>query len=640
MGSILELTTDLRSLRSQTYTGRKPYVSTTLPADFNAPPPKTPNTLELAAEARQDDASRLVQLLKDRPGLSYLAKQGLLSYSESGKIGKALKDVAATATTLITQATLSGTGFHGSVDIITGNTYLPVNTTANSKVLGTDRSVAAPNPSNTTAKSIDAKDNSLYNNLKTDLKGDVQRKKEGLFEPSGELTYPQFQNTYENDKEAIINQPESSLLSITSFVDVTGKEILSRKQGVVKRIKEVKESSDSKKRQKEFVFKLGEQGSSFFKRGTLDAVDKLNYQEWTTTELTGKTDLINFKIAVYEPGMEPGYLYFRAYLEDFGDNFSGEWNGTNYIGRAESVFNYTGFKRDVSFGFKIAAHTEAELLPLYRKLNKLAGTTAPSYSNTFMRGVFVKLTVGDYLSNQPGFFNSVNLTWDKSYPWESKVDDTTYSNTPQVPHILDVRIAFTPIHDFAPAFNQPFITNSEILSKERQPVPSYVGPGKDPRANWLTAKEVAAQDENYFNSLSSEFEIDNQTRVDDAVNGFLRRTQPDQEDRVQESIIQNEIERYQIQDSLRLETGILRGLTRGTALREIPREEITPEQTRTLLRNTRGPSLQEIIPETSPEVSQGLLQAGKGLSLEQNFKSTEENRKNLLLRQYMLPVNR
>jgi hypothetical protein len=500
MGSILELRTNLRSLRSVTYTGRDPYVSTTLSADINSTPPKTPNTVQLAAERRKDDASRLIQLLKDRPGLTFLAKQSLLSLSESGKVSKVLKNLASTAAIIPTQALLSGTGYHGSVDIITGNTYLPVKTTANSKTI--------------------IPDNKLNKEeiLKGIPSGEVTNKGQGqpLGEPYG-VGY-KYGGPPTIDREKLeSNYIQSSVTGSTSLTSpktfsVDGK--YGRTRDNLNKLE-----VDAKKYlegSKEIKFSMGLQG----KRGTADTlqgIDKLNYLNVVSSPVADRKDIIPFRITIFEPGKNPSYVYLRAYLETFDDRYSGDWNSSNYIGRAESVFNYTGFKRDISFSLKIAASSEYELLPLYQKLNKIVGTTAPSYSSTFMRGVFVKLTVGDYLKDTPGFFNSVSLTWDKSYPWEIKTKEAL-TTTPSVPHILDISISFTPIHDFTPEINKPFITDENILKTPPQFAPaelfypditrSGISPEEielaDPAADIANSlQEFDAEFENYLQDLDN-----------------------------------------------------------------------------------------------------------------------------------------
>ena len=204
--------------------------------------------------------------------------------------------------------------------------------------------------------------------------------------------------------------------------------------------------------------------------------DLLNSISIVTEKLDGPYDIIPFEFAVFSPDKpDPEYLYFRAYLESLSDSFSSNWNSTNYIGRAESLYNYESFSRSFTFAFKIAASSRYELDPLYNKLNRLTGTTAPSYSTTFMRGVYTRLTIGDYLQSVPGFFNSIDLTWNLSYPWTIGLnqDNITTSET-KVPHILDVSLSFTPVHDFTPKYGDTYFAkpNEANLSSQSEQVVS------------------------------------------------------------------------------------------------------------------------------------------------------------------------
>ena len=195
-------------------------------------------------------------------------------------------------------------------------------------------------------------------------------------------------------------------------------------------------------------------------------VDELNmYDVGPQSEEILKADIIPFQFNVFSPN-ESAYIYFRAFLEDFSDDYTGDWSGTKYIGRAEEFYTYQGFKRDISFSFKIAAFSKEELAPLYNKLNYLVGTTAPTYkaNGQFMRGTLTAITVGDYLTNQNGFISKVGLKWDKSYPWEI---DLYNEGLPRVPHILDVSINFTPIHDFNVKTNINTAAGESYFAKKR-----------------------------------------------------------------------------------------------------------------------------------------------------------------------------
>ena len=164
----------------------------------------------------------------------------------------------------------------------------------------------------------------------------------------------------------------------------------------------------------------------------------------------GMNQLIPFSFHPYSAGYEQ-WLYFRAYLDSFNDNFTGNWNSNQYVGRGDLFYTYQNHDRDIDFSFKAAAMTQEDLAPLYKNLNYLASSTAPTYdgNGTFMRGTLCQLTIGDYLIGTHGYISSVGFSWQTSYPWE------TQEGNLRVPHVLDVSVSFKPIHDFPARFNFP-----------------------------------------------------------------------------------------------------------------------------------------------------------------------------------------
>ena len=129
------------------------------------------------------------------------------------------------------------------------------------------------------------------------------------------------------------------------------------------------------------------------------------------------------------------------------------------------MYKYKGFGRSISLNFKIAAQSRAELLPLYRKLNRLASSTAPDYSQKgFMRGNLIYLTIGDWLTDTPGILNGITLTISEGTPWEIARDDkgNKQDDILQLPHIIEISgFEFTPIHNFVPKYKEYFISNKE-----------------------------------------------------------------------------------------------------------------------------------------------------------------------------------
>lgn len=144
-------------------------------------------------------------------------------------------------------------------------------------------------------------------------------------------------------------------------------------------------------------------------------------------------------------------LVFRALLSNgFTDNHSSALNSFRYFGRGEEFFTYQGFTRQISFSFKVAAFSRAELKPLYNKLNYLISQVYPDYSpnTSVMRAPLVKLTLGDYFSRVPGFLESVNVTVDNAASWEINLEESP--DVQQLPHVLEVAVSFKPIHGFLP----------------------------------------------------------------------------------------------------------------------------------------------------------------------------------------------
>jgi hypothetical protein len=71
-----------------------------------------------------------------------------------------------------------------------------------------------------------------------------------------------------------------------------------------------------------------------------------------------------------------------------------------------------------------------------------------------MRGPFMRLTIGDYFVSLPGFISSLTYTIDDSSPWDIALykDENVVDifEERQLPHIINVQVSYTPIHDFLP----------------------------------------------------------------------------------------------------------------------------------------------------------------------------------------------
>ena len=225
------------------------------------------------------------------------------------------------------------------------------------------------------------------------------------------------------------------------------------------------------------------------KKGRLDytvyspeTVDKINALDIIRTkgDFTSQKyrDLIRFRIEAVDSDKPDGSdsMVFRAFLDGFNDSYNASHNKFKYNGRGEEFYSYNSFTRKISFSFKIAAQSRHEMMPLYRKLNFLVSNVAPEYKVTRMRTPYIRLTIGSMVDRVPGVLNNISLKWDKNYPWEISLDgpEKTKRDMLVLPHVLDVSVGFTPIHNFIPKksiTDSPFIlshTNNRSLQPGEQ----------------------------------------------------------------------------------------------------------------------------------------------------------------------------
>jgi hypothetical protein len=165
-------------------------------------------------------------------------------------------------------------------------------------------------------------------------------------------------------------------------------------------------------------------------------------------------DLIKFRIEAVDNDNPTGpsvWMIFRSYLKDITDTPNPSWNTVNYVGRGEPFYIYKGFERNISFTLQVAAMSEAELKPMWQKLNYLYSNTMPDYSNNVMRGPYMKLTLGDYMFRQPGVIKNLTYTIGNDSPWEIAIDEPESGSTLyELPHVMTIQMTFAPIHDFVP----------------------------------------------------------------------------------------------------------------------------------------------------------------------------------------------
>jgi len=177
---------------------------------------------------------------------------------------------------------------------------------------------------------------------------------------------------------------------------------------------------------------------------------------------------------------EDDIIVFRASINSISDSFNASWPGFQLIGRGDQNFQYSGFTRDISLDFTVYATDRDEVKPIWRKLNALAGYTAPEYTpdNIALVGPWMRLTIGDLFNQQAVIVKSVNYTLHGAdTTWETNIEQDPQMM--QTPHKVDVSMTLTPITDWLPQKGGKFYS----LAKRFDAGSGLPLPGND---NWLS----------------------------------------------------------------------------------------------------------------------------------------------------------
>jgi hypothetical protein len=177
-------------------------------------------------------------------------------------------------------------------------------------------------------------------------------------------------------------------------------------------------------------------------------------------------------------GVYDDVMVFRATITTLEESYQAGWQQVPMIGRADPNYHYSSYSRDLSLSFVVAATDRDEMKPIYRKLNALAGYTAPSYdSNTIgLKGPWMRMTIGDLFVQQPVIIESLSYTLhDTDTIWEINIEDDP--EMMQTPHRVSISMNLKVITDYLPEKGGQFYT----LAKENDKWGSK--PGTD---NWLS----------------------------------------------------------------------------------------------------------------------------------------------------------
>ena len=190
------------------------------------------------------------------------------------------------------------------------------------------------------------------------------------------------------------------------------------------------------------------------------------------------------------PDATDDIMVFRAVITSLGDSFNANWNGVTMIGRADPNYHYTGYSRDLSLNFDVYATTRDELKPIYRKLNALAGYTAPEYNSEdiALRAPWMRITIGDLFHQQPVVLNSLNFDYSTDASWEINIEDD--QTNMQVPFKISVTCQMNVIMDYLPQKGGRFLSLAKRYTKDALPIEGSDNWLSDQKGNLIPETEV------------------------------------------------------------------------------------------------------------------------------------------------------
>ncbi len=209
-----------------------------------------------------------------------------------------------------------------------------------------------------------------------------------------------------------------------------------------------------------------------YKRANFNINKNLVYEKGSdyTDGIPGKEDLIQFYFSSLvlsgHKNCPAEVIVFRATFDSISDNHKPSWNSVKYMGRADPLYTYQGYEREISFGFTVHIGSRDEMKASWRKLNYLASWTAPEYLKSgLMRGPMIRMNIGHLYRKMPGYISSLSYTFDNQQgTWEtakmpedmdlknSSTSDRSNPGVLELPKNVQVNISFVPVGVYRPEF--------------------------------------------------------------------------------------------------------------------------------------------------------------------------------------------
>jgi len=127
------------------------------------------------------------------------------------------------------------------------------------------------------------------------------------------------------------------------------------------------------------------------------------------------------------------YIPFRATVKGISETGTALWEEMKFVGRADMIYSYTGFTRNLAFTFTIVINSLSELLPTWKRINYMASSIKPSNYvqiggaayNKFIVPPMFMINIGDLYKYQPCVITSVAVVVPEDAIWETLNDENS-----------------------------------------------------------------------------------------------------------------------------------------------------------------------------------------------------------------------
>jgi hypothetical protein len=165
-------------------------------------------------------------------------------------------------------------------------------------------------------------------------------------------------------------------------------------------------------------------------------------------------------------------IYFRAFITNFKEDFSPNWNTSEFFGRVDEVALYKNTSRKLNVSFKVMPLSPPGFTAAWRKINNLTKMFYPQYKNGSMfASPICRLKIGDVIAVQsgeglPGYISNVSFDYSNAI-WEVQkfTGPSEQIELGEAPMKIEVSFTFNVLHEKNPGLDSNYNFDFSIFRR-------------------------------------------------------------------------------------------------------------------------------------------------------------------------------